>query len=144
MTDKKNHPAVQANLNSVKAAMAKEKETWLALFRDDAVVCDPVGKSPFDPEGKGHKGKEAIGAFFDNVIEPAATSMEIGEHRIGGERSCAVPMIASNDLGEGVITTVDMITVYHVDEDGLIESIHAYWDWSALEQQINEIFSNLG
>lgn len=144
MVDNSKHPAVVANLTSVKHAMAKDKKAWLALFRDDAVVCDPVGKSPFDPEGKGHQGKEAIGAFFDNVIAPAQTSMEIGEHRVGGERSCAVPMTASNDLGEGVITAVDMITVYHVDKEGLIESLHAYWDWAALEEQVTQIFNNLG
>ena len=38
------------------------------LFADDAVVEDPVGPSLFDPEGKGHRGREAITAFYDNVI----------------------------------------------------------------------------
>ena len=41
---------------------------WLALFADDAVVEDPVGPSAFDPEGTGHRGPEAIAAFYDNVI----------------------------------------------------------------------------
>jgi hypothetical protein len=130
------HPAIAANLNSIKFAMAKDKESWLALYRDDAIICDPVGKSMLDPVGEGHKGKAAIADFFDNVIASANVKLVPGEHRIGGERSCAVPMQARNDLGEGVITTVDMITVYHVDEEGLIASMHAYWDWSALEQEL--------
>ena len=44
------------------------KETWLALFADDAVIEDPIGPSPLDPEGRGHRGKEAIAAFWDLAI----------------------------------------------------------------------------
>jgi len=98
MSNTTEHPAVRANLESVKHAMAKDREAWLALFDDDALVCDPVGKSPLDPDGIGHKGKKAIGDFFDNVIAPAKTTMSIGEHRVAGEFSCAVPMQATNEL----------------------------------------------
>lgn len=136
-----NHLAVQANLQSVKFAMAKDKASWLALFHDDALVCDPVGKSMFDPDGEGHRGKQAIGDFFENVIAPAPTTMTIGEHRVAGEFACAVPMRASNELGEGVVTHVDMITVYHVDTAGLIVSLHAYWDFAALEAELAELFA---
>jgi len=44
---------------------AGDRDGWLALFADDAVVEDPVGPSAFDPEAKGHRGKEAITAFYD-------------------------------------------------------------------------------
>ena len=47
---------------------AGDRDGWLALFADDAVVEDPVGPSAFDPEAKGHRGKEAITAFYDNVV----------------------------------------------------------------------------
>lgn len=137
--------AVRANLESVKYAMAKDREAWLALFDEDALVCDPVGKSPLDPLGCGHKGKQAIASFFDNVIAPASTSMTIGKHRIAGEFSCAVPMQATNqltgDVGENVSLTVDMITAYTVNQQGLIVSLQAYWDWSALETKMAELFN---
>ena len=55
---------------SMAAVEAKDKEAWLALFADDAVVEDPIGPSAFDPEGKGHRGIEAIAAFYDSVIAP--------------------------------------------------------------------------
>jgi hypothetical protein len=51
------------------AAGRKDREAWLALFAPDAVIEDPIGPSPFDPEGKGHRGTEGINAFYDNVIE---------------------------------------------------------------------------
>ena len=31
-------------------AVAKDKKNWLALFDKDAIVQDPIGKSPLDPE----------------------------------------------------------------------------------------------
>ena len=137
------HAAITANLNSIKYAMEKNREAWLALYRDDAVLSDPVGVSPLDPVGNGHIGKPALADFFDNVISSANVTIIPGEHRISGDYSCAVPMQAINDLGEGVTATVDMIAVYHVDDQGLIKSMQAYWDWSALEKQITEIFSSL-
>ena len=141
MTDNTQHLAVLANRNSVKYAMAKDRTNWLAQFADDALVCDPVGKSMFDPEGNGHRGKQAIGQFFDNVIAPAATTMAIGEHRIAGEFACAVPMQAANDLGEGVQLVVEMITAYEVNPQGLIVSLRAYWDFAGLEQQLTDVLA---
>jgi len=137
------HAAISANLNSIKYAMGKNREAWLALYRDDAVVSDPVGVSPLDPVGNGHIGKQALADFFDNVISNANVTIIPGEHRISGDYSCAVPMQAINDLGDGMTATVDMIAVYHVDDQGLIKSMQAYWDWGALEQQMAEIFSSL-
>jgi ketosteroid isomerase-like protein len=60
MTDKSTHPAAQANMDSIRLMMAKDKAAWLDLYADDAIVSDPVGKSPFDLEGNGHIGKAAI------------------------------------------------------------------------------------
>jgi hypothetical protein len=59
MSDK-THLAVEANRLSIKFAMERNKEAWLALYTDDAVVCDPVGVSLMAPSGEGHHGKEAI------------------------------------------------------------------------------------
>ncbi len=60
--------ARQLGERSRAAVGAKDREGWLDLFADDAVVEDPIGPSPFDPEGHGHRGKAAIAAFYDNVI----------------------------------------------------------------------------
>ena len=49
-------------------AVGKDKAKWLSLFAENAVVQDPIGVSPLDPSGKGHKGLKAIEAFYDNVI----------------------------------------------------------------------------
>ena len=44
------------------AVAAKDRSAWLALFADDAVVQDPIGPSPLDPGGGGHRGAAAIAA----------------------------------------------------------------------------------
>src|SRR3984957_19195264 len=53
------------------AAGAKDREAWLGLFTPDAIVEDPIGPSPFDPQGTGHRGTAAIAAFYDTVIDQA-------------------------------------------------------------------------
>ena len=68
-------PVHLAGKRSREAAMARDKEAWLALFADDAIIEDPVGPSHFDHDGKGHRGKEAIAKFFDmDRTEPVGVS----------------------------------------------------------------------
>ena len=64
------HPAHLAGKRSRDAVTARDKEAWLEGFADDAIVEDPIGPSAFDPEGVGHRGKEAIAAFWDKAIAP--------------------------------------------------------------------------
>src|SRR5690606_33867080 len=64
--DLPDHPARSASIASMTAVEAGDRDGWLALFAPDAVVEDPIGPSPFDPEGKGHHGRDAIAAFYDS------------------------------------------------------------------------------
>ena len=64
-------PVHLAGKRSREAAVARDKEAWLAMFADDAIVEDPIGPSHFDPEGKGHRGKEAISKVYDLAIAPS-------------------------------------------------------------------------
>src|ERR1019366_2553023 len=48
------------------AVYARDRDGWLGLFTDDAVVQDPIGPSPFDPDGNGHQGRlAALRAFWE-------------------------------------------------------------------------------
>ena len=64
-------PVHLAGKRSREAAIAHDKQAWLDNFADDAIVEDPIGPSHFDPEGKGHRGKAAIAAFYDKAIAPS-------------------------------------------------------------------------
>ena len=73
---------------------------WLDLFADDAVVQDPIGPSPFDPEGKGHHGRDAIAAFYDTVIAPSeAITFEITESYLCGDEVADVGIIRTTLAG---------------------------------------------
>ena len=137
----KQHLAVEANKNSIKYAMEGNKEAWLALYTDDAVVCDPVGKSPMDPSGEGHQGKAAIEAFWDNVIGPSNLDIRVDKRWTSGDYCCCVAQVAHNDLGDGKVTQCDMLARYEVNEDGLITSMAAHWDFDDMMEQLASLNS---
>lgn len=133
------HLAVVANKNSIKYAMEGNKEAWLALYADDAVVCDPVGKSPMDPVGEGHRGKAAIEQFWDTVIGPATLDIRVDKRWTSGDYCCCVAQVAHNDLGGGHVTQCDMLAVYEVDEEGRITRMAAHWNFDDMMDQLSKL-----
>ena len=112
---------------SITAVEAGDREGWLALFASDAVVADPVGPSPFDPEGNGHHGPEAIAAFYDAVIATPQIRFTIRESYVAGS-SCANVGTITSTFADGSAAIVDGVYVYEVADDGLISSLRAYWE----------------
>ncbi len=133
------HPAVEANKRSIQYAMEGNKAGWLGLYADDAIVHDPVGKSPMDPSGEGHRGKAAIEQFWDSTIGPANVKISVNKRWISGDRCCCVAQVARNDLGDGKFTDVDMLAVYEVNEEGLITRMAAHWDWDEMVKQLEAL-----
>ena len=106
--------------------MTRDKEAWLALFADDAVLEDPIGPSHFDPDGKGHRGKEAIAKFFDMAIAPSQLEFNFAAtYQCGNEEANVgnIVIVASGYrvVAEGVFT-------YRVDDEGKIVALRAYWE----------------
>jgi ketosteroid isomerase-like protein len=125
------HPASIAGERS-RAAVAKgDREAWLALWSDDAVVEDPVGVSPLDPTGKGHRGKAAIAAFWDNVImRQPGTRVTFDYHTqyaVGDECACVGSL--TNHFPNGASFTVHGVFVYRVNETGKLVSLRTYWEF---------------
>ena len=110
------------------AAGEKDRETWLGLFTDDAVVEDPVGPSFFDEAGKGHHGREGIGAFWDKTIANVERfEFTIRDSHAGGDEVANVGTITTF-LPGGYRVDTDGVFVYRVGEDGLIRSVRAFWE----------------
>ncbi|HVK26600.1 MAG TPA: nuclear transport factor 2 family protein [Actinokineospora sp.] len=122
------HPARTAALASMDAVSRKAREEWIALFDPDGVVEDPVGKSPFDPSGRGHHGHTGIGAFWDMAI----AGVERFEFRIGDSFACGDEVAnvgtISAFLPGGARVDTEGVFVYRVGEDGLIRSVRAFWE----------------
>lgn len=113
---------------SMAAVEAKDKEAWLALFADDAVVEDPIGPSAFDPEGRGHRGREAIGAFYDNVIATNdSIRFEIEHSFLCGDEVANVGVIRITFPG-GTAVEVDGVYTYKRSADDKLVALRAYWE----------------
>ena len=119
-------------------AVAKDKKNWLNLFDDDAIVQDPIGKSPLDPVGDGHKGKEAIEKFYDTVIANGNIEFNILES-IPCADECANFAEIINVVGDVKIET-KMIVIYRVNSNDKIVSLRAFWDYQKMEDQLKAMF----
>lgn len=125
------HPARRAGLASQSRVRAGDREGWLDLFAEDAIVQDPIGISPLDPSGEGHRGKEAIAKFYDEVIAGAEVCFEVEKSFACGDECAFVGRIVTERPGLPK-TTVELVSVYRVREDGKLRSLRAYWDFDAL------------
>ena len=121
-------------------AVAKDKENWLALFAKDALVQDPIGKSPLDLEGNGHKGIAAIEKFYDTVIANGNIEFTIVES-IPCANECANYAQIVNLVGDIKIET-KMMVIYRINSNDKIESLRAFWDYQKMEEQLNALLSS--
>jgi steroid delta-isomerase len=123
MTDS---PVHLAGKRSREAAMAHDKQAWLAVFADDATVEDPIGPSHFDPEGEGHRGKEAIAKFYDMAIAPSELTFNFEKTYQCGNEEANVGNIVIKAAGYEV--TAEGVFTYRVNDEGKIIALRAYWE----------------
>ena len=127
MTTTEQTPALAASQASWKCVMSHNREGWLALMADDVVVEDPIGPSHFDPEGKGHRGKEAISAFWDKAIAPT-DKMEfdfVTTYQCGDEEANVGTIVIT---AAGYQVTAEGVFTYRVDAEGKMAALRAYWE----------------
>jgi ketosteroid isomerase-like protein len=118
--------ASSAGRLSREAAMAGDKDAWLALFADDAIVEDPIGPSHFDPEGRGHRGKAAIARFFDMAIAPSQLEFHFDKTYVCGDEEANVGHIVI--VASGYRVVAEGVFTYRVNADGKIVALRAYWE----------------
>lgn len=124
---KTDHPAHIAGQRSREAVRARDKQAWLEVFAEDAIVEDPIGPSAFDPAGKGHRGKDAIAAFWDKAIAPTerlefnfVDTFQCGDEE-ANVGSIVITMGGHQITAEGVFT-------YKVNDRGQLVALRAYWE----------------
>jgi ketosteroid isomerase-like protein len=122
------HPGRVAARRSLNAVAAKDLDAWLAVYAPDAVVEDPVGPSMFDPEGKGHRGHDGLRAFWETVIATVDAYRFTIHDSFANGNVCANVATFTTTFADGTIVDTDLITVYTVDDDGLITSMRAHWE----------------
>jgi ketosteroid isomerase-like protein len=110
---------------------ARDKEEWLALFADDAIIEDPIGRSPLDPEGKGHRGKAGIGAFWDANVAPVEITFDVERSYAAGNEVANVGTIMTR-MPDGTTAVVEGVFTYRVDDAGKIVALRAYWEFDEM------------
>jgi ketosteroid isomerase-like protein len=126
--------ARELGIRSRAAVHDRDRDAWLDLFAHDALVQDPIGPSPFDPEGKGHHGREAIAAFYDTVIAPSeAIDFDIYESYLCGNEVADVGVIRTTLAGGKHCAVVHVVMTYRTNGHGKIAALRAYWEFDALE-----------
>jgi ketosteroid isomerase-like protein len=118
-----------ASKRSMDAVRKKDREAWLNNFSEDACVEDPVGISPLDPTGSGHKGREAIGVFWDTMIQPGIIEFDIRESWPAGDKAVANVGSIFNEMPDGTKIEAKGVYVYHVNDEGKVTNLRAYWDY---------------
>lgn len=114
---------------SLRLTKENDREGWLALFTDDAVVEDPVGVSPFDGGVGGHRGKEAITKFRDSVIATMDSfDYEIERCYVCGDEAAAV--VTFHIVSGGHNMDMDVVNIYKTDGNGKLVSLRSFWDGS--------------
>jgi ketosteroid isomerase-like protein len=120
--------ARRASQRSYDAVVRKAKDEWLELFAPDAVLEDPVGPSLFDEAGQGHHGRDGIGAFWDLTIAPLVSFRATVHDSFANGPHCANIATFTTELADGSIADTELVAVYRLNGDGLIESMRAYWE----------------
>lgn len=114
---------------SMSAVKAYDRERWLSLFEDDAVVEDPVGGfDPWDMTGEGQRGKEAIGKFFD-MFSAAQKAIDFDVHYlVGCADEAAAFTTMTITMKDDSVHTKQMINIYRMSPAGKIASLRAFWN----------------
>jgi steroid Delta-isomerase len=116
------------------AVTAKDRATWLSLWAPDAVVQDPIGPSPFDPAGEGHRGAAAITAFYDQVIAPNdLITFEIENSYLCGSEVADVGVIRTVLPGGTHVAIVHGVYTYRCNDAGQLVALRAFWEFSRVE-----------
>jgi steroid delta-isomerase len=107
---------------------AKNASAVAALFAADAVAWDPIDSDP-------HVGAEAIRSFFQGNYDMASefTLTLTGPVRETAH-AAAFPMIVTTVVGD-TRYELDVIDVMEFDENNLISSMKAYWNFEAVRAQ---------
>ena len=123
------HPARRAGLLSqhyVANGRAREVARSVRRRRRDP---GPGRALAARPTGKGHRGKAAIAAFWDNVISKGQVSFDYPKSYAAGDE-CAFTGAVINTFPGGKEFRAHGVFVYRVNEVGKLLSLRAYWEFA--------------
>ncbi|MDX3698132.1 nuclear transport factor 2 family protein [Streptomyces europaeiscabiei] len=121
------HPAALAARAAMDAVTAGDRAAWSACYADDAVLHDPVGGSPLDPQGSGLRGRDALDGFWQVAIAPNRVRFDIAAVHTAGAEAAVVATVTVT-FADGAVADYDGVFVYTIGDDRRIVSMRGYWD----------------
>lgn len=127
-------PALTASQASWRCVQNRDREGWLALMADDVVIEDPIGESFTNPDGNGVRGKQAVGEFYDNIVEANQTTITCEETfgSSSGNEIAHILQLHFNIAGEHPASVRGVFT-YRVNDAGLLTNLRGYWNMDAMK-----------
>ncbi len=125
------HPARAVAVQSMRAVEAGDRDGWLGLFVDDAIVEDPIGPSPMNPSGEPRRGIDAITEFYDNIIAMGRVRFAIRESYATGNECANVGMITVT-FADGSCSRVEGVYTYVTDGNGKLVALRAFWEFESM------------
>ena len=135
------HPAKRVSLLSREYVHGHNKAGWLGLFSEDAIIEDPIGVSPIDEAGKGHRGVAAREAFWENNIANSDIKIVIHQSYAAG-LECANIVTLNTILtfgGKTYSQEVNGIFTYQVNEAEQLVALRGYWEVDEMMKTIKEV-----
>ncbi|MFT6397805.1 MAG: steroid delta-isomerase [Bradymonadia bacterium] len=99
------------------AVCACDVDAAMDLYSESPTVEDPVGNEVV-------AGRDAVRAFYERAF---VMPMKATPTAPAGVANSAVAFPFRLTVGEPAIMEVDIVDVFHLDENGKIESMRAYW-----------------
>lgn len=139
MADQPPHPGVtpgRADLlalveQSPAAVAAHDRDRWLGLFTEDAVVNDPVGSVP-------HVGPDALGRFYDTFIAPNSIAFRVERDLVCGG-TVVRDLSIETTMPSGVVLEIPMHLRYDVrsgESGSAIAGLFAHWQLPSMVLQL--------
>jgi steroid delta-isomerase len=120
-------PPERAARAAMAAVTAGDRAGWIAAYAEDAVLHDPVGGSPLDPDGAGLRGRAALEQLWDLTIAPNDVTFTVESVYPSGKEAAVVASVAIKFANDAEVA-YDGVFVYAVDEDGCIATVRSYFD----------------
>jgi len=111
------------------ATRAMDAEAWIATFASDATSYDPVGAPPT-------VGHDALRQFFGAIVGAFERVGLTEEHIFIAGNGAAVKWTGQGKGKNGRDVRFEGIDIFELNEDGLIQTIRAYWNPAEVMMQL--------
>ncbi|EGD54978.1 hypothetical protein SCNU_10621 [Gordonia neofelifaecis NRRL B-59395] len=111
------------------AVAAHDKEQWLSLFADGAVVNDPVGSSP-------HRGDEQLSRFYDTFIAPNTIVFHQEHDDVVSGSTVVRDVTLEIRMSDDVVLHVPTHLRYEMTSPDRIAGLYAHWELPTMVMQL--------